>query len=239
MNSNQGTVKRPSQVFAMKVLDAFRAAGRLTDTDVAAAGGPSDSYMTSLRKAAAGSVVLPEPRGNTQKAIETAARWAPGSTLKVWNGDDPTPVSQVSLEKVSVVGSGSVGKYVSDQELIDRLTGLLDERNAVDMFVSDALLAVEQRLAELRMERNRLAHGIGTTRDPRPQPAPVDDAELDTIVSAVLARIATQLGKGETVTMGDFNRAVRQGASDSPDLQLAADEDEVTIESEQGHDEHP
>ncbi len=229
MNSNQGAVKRPSQVFAMKVLDAFRAAGRLTDTEVAAAGGPSDSYMTSLRKAAQGDLLLPEPRGNTQKAIESAARWAPGSTLKVWQGEEPTPASTVNLEKATIVGGGSVGKVVSDQELVQRLWNLLDERNVVDMFVLDALQAVEARLNELRMERNRLAHGIGTTRDPRPVNRRV---EIGTYTEDDLRDVVTEIVKDMLMNKDLTPDAVRR-------LQVAAHDDETSIEAEQGHDEHP
>lgn len=212
-----------SRRFAKRVLDSIRAAGRHTDADVAAVGGPSDSYMTTLRKAAAGEALLPEPRGHTQKRIEQAASWAPGSALKVWAGGDPVPQSRTT--DPSWGGATVTTRPASDQELVERLTRLLDERGAVDMFVSDALLAVEQRLAELRMERNRLAHGVPpSVVAPAPEPAVKAGDDIEDIARAVLLRIAAQLDAGEVVTAADFAEAARTGVSHGQQLRRVQDE---------------
>lgn len=79
------------QEFARVVLEAFKAAGVTTDTEVAQAKGPSTSTMTKLRKAAKGKSNLPRPRRPTLEAIERAAGWAPGSAARVWEGGEPEP----------------------------------------------------------------------------------------------------------------------------------------------------
>lgn len=87
--SSQEPLQERAEVFAQAVLAAFRDAGRVSDTDVAKADGPSSSYMTQLRQAANEGRVLPRPRSHIQKAIESVAGWSPGSTLRVWYGQDP------------------------------------------------------------------------------------------------------------------------------------------------------
>lgn len=70
--------------FADAVLAAFQAAGLHTDAAVQSAGGPSSTYMTYLRKAAAGEDALKEPRGDTQRRVEAAAGWPSGSARVAW-----------------------------------------------------------------------------------------------------------------------------------------------------------
>ena len=65
--------------FATLVLDAFEAAGHSTDTQVIAAGGPSTTTLTMLRKVRAGEWEMPEPRNPTWSKIEDAARWPRGT----------------------------------------------------------------------------------------------------------------------------------------------------------------
>lgn len=82
------------QVFAQRVLAAFEDVGRLTDLDVDRAGGPSSTTMTKYRKVAAGAATMPEPRGDTYRAIDAAAGWRPGSARALWRrGVEPEVVS--------------------------------------------------------------------------------------------------------------------------------------------------
>lgn len=82
-----------AQRFARLVLDAFEAAGRITDAEVGRAEGPSTTTMTKLRNAAKGAGKLAEPRSQTWSAIERAANWPTGSARKVWEGGEPpTPL---------------------------------------------------------------------------------------------------------------------------------------------------
>lgn len=80
-----------SQTFARRVIQGFLDAGLLTDWEIGQAGGPSDSYMTALRRAAAGDDAMPEPRRPTQRRIEDAAGWERGSAQRVWDGGEPKP----------------------------------------------------------------------------------------------------------------------------------------------------
>ena len=225
--SGPTTAPKKSKRFAEAVLDAFRAAGRLTDAEVVAAGGPSDSYMTSLRKAAQGDLLLAQPRGHTQRRIERAAGWGPGSTLKVWEGGEPTLAS--ATPPPVMWGGGDMVPAVSDQELIQRLWKLLDERGAVDMFVSEALQAVERRLGEVRAERNRLAH---TAAPASVEHLPVSQGEVFTVTQGELEAITDRAVRmvvaqlGHVLATDDETEplAARRGRSAGQVLRRAQDE---------------
>lgn len=83
------------QRFAQMVLGAFEAAGLFTDPQVIAAGGPSTSTMTLLRKVANPDdpTTMSEPREPTWGKVDKAAGWRPGSARAVWRGGDPTPAT--------------------------------------------------------------------------------------------------------------------------------------------------
>lgn len=75
--------------FARVVLDRFRSLGLEHDDEVADAGGPSSTTMTKIRAAREGRGDLPRPRRDAARRIEAAARWAPGSARRVYDGGDP------------------------------------------------------------------------------------------------------------------------------------------------------
>lgn len=240
MNDTEASTETQSRRFAKRVLDSIRAAGRTTDADVAAVGGPSDSYMTTLRKAAAGEVLLPEPRGHTQKRIEQAAGWMPGSVLKVWNGDEPTVAARMPRDlqpgdtwREAVATSAGP----SDQELMQTLWALLDERGAIDMFVSNALMAVERRLGEVRAERNRLAHGAPTQNTtvtplrPSGKIVTLTESEMEAVLQRALLELGYAREGAEEETreaedldaMPDATLAARRGLSEGRALRAAQD----------------
>lgn len=103
-----------AQRFAHLVLSAFEAAGRTTDAQVGAAGGPSTSTMTKLR-AARGGGPLAEPRSTTWTAIERAANWPPGAARAVWAGGDPpeTPDLPASVRQIGDPGDDLVEFQIS------------------------------------------------------------------------------------------------------------------------------
>lgn len=90
------------QRFAQIVLAAFRAAGRYTDEQVRAAGGPSSTTMTGFRKAAAGEQPLRKVRGDTFDAIEAAAGWLPGSARRVYEGTGEPLLPEPGTVRVGV-----------------------------------------------------------------------------------------------------------------------------------------
>lgn len=112
-----------SRQFARAVLAAIKAAGRATDAEVAEARGPSDSYMTQLRNAAYEGAWVPKPRSHTQKRIEAAANWEPGSALKVWEGGEPTPIGTAETARTATVGGNADD---ADSLLYRRPDGLSD-----------------------------------------------------------------------------------------------------------------
>jgi hypothetical protein len=99
--------------FAKVVLDAFAAAGRLTDSQVGKAGGPSTSTMTKLRAAKEKGAPLAEPRAHTLQAIESAADWAPGSAARVWEGGEPEPALPPGVQEIGEPDDGLVEFRVS------------------------------------------------------------------------------------------------------------------------------
>lgn len=81
----------PAQRFARLVIAAFESQALTTDELVKRAGGPSNTYMTGLRKAAEGLADMKEPRSDTYRRIERAANWQRDTARLVWRGDDPRP----------------------------------------------------------------------------------------------------------------------------------------------------
>lgn len=76
-----------SHRFARAVLAKFKELRYETDDEIAAAGGPSSSTLTSLRKAAADpSYDMKRPRSDSAKRWDAATGWPPGTALRIWDG---------------------------------------------------------------------------------------------------------------------------------------------------------
>lgn len=73
-----------AQEFAAAALQAFDDRGLTTDEQVRSAGGPSNTTMTALRKAARGDAQMREPRSDMLRRIEEAAGWHPGEGRRLW-----------------------------------------------------------------------------------------------------------------------------------------------------------
>lgn len=82
--------------FAATVISRFKELGLETDEDISRAGGPSSTTMTKMRAVVNDDADMARPRGDTRRRIETAAKWAPGSALAVWEGGSPTAQEDVS-----------------------------------------------------------------------------------------------------------------------------------------------
>jgi hypothetical protein len=118
-----------AQQFARRVLDAFVEAGIATDALVGAAGGPSTSTMTKLRKVAVGEDTMPEPREPTWSKIDKAAGWLPGSARRVWHGAEPTPMAE------------------EHGDALDDIVGLLPLFDALPAGTRDTLVEIAEALA--------------------------------------------------------------------------------------------
>lgn len=98
------------QHFATQVLAGFRDAGRHTDAEVVAAGGPSTSFLTNLRKVAAGEGTMPAPRGDTLRRIDRATDWKPGSARELWlTGKLPEKWRSASVRMADILGLSADG----------------------------------------------------------------------------------------------------------------------------------
>lgn len=102
-----------AQRFARIVLAAFQAAGRPVDSEVAAAGGPSTTFMTALRKARDGAAIK-MPRNDTMRRIDAAASWPPGTALKVWDG--ATPPDPTRADYIWTSPPGALEMYPAPQD---------------------------------------------------------------------------------------------------------------------------
>lgn len=112
-----------AQRFAQKVLDGLAGAGLYTDRAVGAAGGPSTSSMTMLRKVAKGEIGMAEPREPTWSNIDKAARWEPGSARRVWFGEEP--VGALSEDDDFVASPGErVPAGVTNDEVLRELRAM-------------------------------------------------------------------------------------------------------------------
>lgn len=70
-----------------RIVRERRAALGLTQDDIAAAGGPSDTTQTRIENAEGH-----EPSATTRNRYDHALRWEPGSATRVWNGGHPSPL---------------------------------------------------------------------------------------------------------------------------------------------------
>lgn len=131
--------KGDDQQFAETVLEAFQAAGRYTDVEVAEAGGPSSSWMTELRKIRDGAKQNfdAQPRSDTLRRIDAAANWRQGSARKLlFTGTLPaeretvTPMPQddplaINTRKPDWMSDEQWAQILRDHE--DHLRYLLDK----------------------------------------------------------------------------------------------------------------
>lgn len=101
------------QRFARLVLAAFQAAGRPVDSEVGAAGGPSTTFMTQLRKARDGAE-MSKPRNDTLKRIDAAASWPAGTAAKVWDG--MTPPDPTRADYIWTSPPGAIEMYPAPQD---------------------------------------------------------------------------------------------------------------------------
>lgn len=128
------------QVFAKRALEAFAAAGHTTDQEVAAAGGPSSTTMTTLRKIADGKLRVARLRSDTLKGIDAAAGWTPGTAKASWlNGTDIPFDSHTG----SLAGGGALMRAAFDPRVME---GYLRQLESRILDTEDRLDALEARV---------------------------------------------------------------------------------------------
>lgn len=77
--------------FADIVLSAFVTNQKTSDKLIGEAGGPSDTWMTYLRKVAEGEVPMRPLRSDSARRIDSAAGWRSGSALELWHTGELPP----------------------------------------------------------------------------------------------------------------------------------------------------
>lgn len=198
-----------SEQFAKTVLAAFEIAGLVTDVEVGAAGGPSTTYMTNLRKAALGNEDLTEPRSDTYRRIETAAGWPPGAARALYREGTPpvepgTAKRPWTLADTKVYGGG---------ELAERV------RQAVTM-AGSGTLTLGGRPAGQR-------------------PVPVTFANLDQIIFDLQERVTELEEIVEIIAGLSPREPRLSEVSYRPEGAVAADEQEQSIAGEQEQRQEP
>ena len=132
------------QRFAQVVLSAFEERGLATVEEIERAGGPSSTTLTTYRAAAVGEKLdeVRKPRRDTQRKIEKAAEWLPGSTLRVWAGGDPELAINRGNLNASLPGAtfGASGLASSSSSGAGAATAVT---------VADQLAQLEARVARL------------------------------------------------------------------------------------------
>lgn len=112
-----------------EIVEQRRLELELTQLEVQAAGGPSNTWQTLIENGR-----LENLTRVTAKRVDAGLRWEPGSARNVWNGGDPIPVAdgrkafaEDDLEKLRHY----IGEADVDDALRDRLLEVLDkERGA-------------------------------------------------------------------------------------------------------------
>lgn len=149
-----------AQDFAKHVLSAFEDAGHFTDPQVSAAGGPSSSTMTLLRKVAEGKVTINEPREPTWSKIDRAANWAPGSARRVWRGGQPVGTLVEDANYVASPGTLTVPGD-TDSEVLREIRAM---RESVERLVNlpAQLDSLSQRVARLEQQSAEPVGGVSS-----------------------------------------------------------------------------
>lgn len=81
-------METPAQRLGRYVLERREKQLDLTQLDVHAAGGPSNSTQTEIENGR-----LEKLTRVTRKKLDAGLRWEPGSAQRVWDGGEPTPLS--------------------------------------------------------------------------------------------------------------------------------------------------
>lgn len=162
-----------SQRFASLVIAAFDDRALTTDELVKQAGGPSNTYMTSLRKAADGKADMTEPRSDTYRRIEVAGNWKKGTARLVWRGADP-----VVIPKYEPVSEWSTPESLPPRRRFS--TGLEGYAERI----ADRLMDLEERVDLLEQQLHERLGGDGNVDadhagDPAPTTEPGSGSDLD------------------------------------------------------------
>jgi len=99
-------VSLQGEQFRDVVLRRAKEVARTTDALLAAAGGPSTTTMTTLRRGDF------RPRNDSMVKFDQALRWEPGSAWRVWNGGRPTPLPSGGRGRRGTAAAGSVVEFV-------------------------------------------------------------------------------------------------------------------------------
>lgn len=145
------------QEFAAKVLAAFEEAGHYTDKEVGEAGGPSTTFMTALRKAAAGELVIPEPRSDTFRKIDRAAEWNAGGARGLWTTGRIPDRKTADRRLGEALGMPPKSPAQKRADYMRRAPGI----ESYIQEIADRLLEVEERV-DLVEEEIRQARSPGT-----------------------------------------------------------------------------
>lgn len=154
-----------SQRFAEVVLAAFATEGHTTDELVHDAGGPSSTYMTGLRKTAAGAE-MKEPRSDTYRRIERAAGWKRGSGRRVWLGGEPETLNRSADVLREVLGL-SPDVVVEERPRGPRKKRYFDGPEGFMERVFDRLLDLEEQVESMDARLTQLEE-VGEEHDRSP-----------------------------------------------------------------------
>lgn len=156
-----------SQRFAERVLSAFRDAGCVTDAEVAAAGGPSTTTMTKIRKAAEGTLALDRLRSDTLRAIDSAAMWEVGSAAALWDREVEPRRRATAVRAPAVLRGMPVEALLRDlaQEVADLRQRLVDVEADVQELRSAGPASGLPTMAQQREARRRRLLDEGLPQD--------------------------------------------------------------------------
>lgn len=192
----------PEQRFARLVIEAFESQALTTDELVKQAGGPSNTYMTGLRKAAEGKSGFKEPRSDTYGRIERAANWKRGTARKVWRGGEPEPHPEFV----------PVAPWQKEPELPRRRTFSSGLDGYVER-IADRLLDLEERVDYLEQQLQERggdegdAGGAPATRKP--------DSGPDKPSSSGLSALPTAASKTPTTPSVNKRRQRQDAAAEA------------------------
>ncbi|WP_326603404.1 helix-turn-helix domain-containing protein [Rhodococcus sp. PD04] len=124
-------MKASNRVRFGRIVRERREALGMTQDDVTAAGGPSDTTQTRIERAEGS-----EPTATTRNRFDHALRWEPGSAARVWAGGHPAPLPEPPVRPASPAPAFELGPMEVPVSL-EQLTELLEILNSLTVLAEE------------------------------------------------------------------------------------------------------
>ncbi|CAG7637090.1 helix-turn-helix domain-containing protein [Rhodococcus opacus] len=125
-------MKASNRVRFGRIVRERREALGMTQDDVTAAGGPSDTTQTRIERAEGS-----EPTSTTRNRFDHALRWEPGSATRVWNGGHAIPLPEAPARTAAQAAPAFELGPMEVPVSLEQLTELLEILNSLTVIAEE------------------------------------------------------------------------------------------------------